>query len=144
MIQDNTNPKTVFGKVLKQLVTIKLQDLLACSFAFTKLLFKGVLVQTKAKVLTTSVGSIKSRQRTKRAYAAKTPKLLVKVDKAFTQAILNTRAKVNVITRAATDELGLLVCTNLLLALKAVLGDTWVFDKACEDVEIDIRKVVNH
>jgi hypothetical protein len=44
MIQDNTNLKTVFGKVLKQLVTIKLQDLLAYSFAFTKLLFKGVPV----------------------------------------------------------------------------------------------------
>jgi hypothetical protein len=84
LIQDNTNLETVFGKVLKQLVTIKLQDLLACSFAFTKLLFKGVLVQTKAKVLTASVRSIRLRQRTKRAYAAKTLKLLVKVDKAPT------------------------------------------------------------
>jgi hypothetical protein len=84
IIQDNTNLETVFGKVLKQLVTIKLQDLLACSSAFTKLLFKGVLVQTEAKVLTVSVGSIRSRQRTKRAYAAKTLKLLVKVNKAPT------------------------------------------------------------
>jgi hypothetical protein len=144
MIQDNTDPETVFGKVLKQLVTIKLQDLLACSFAFTKLLFKGVLVQTKAKVLTTNVGSIRSRQRTKKAYATKTPKLLVKVDRALTQAMLDTRAKVNVITKAAADKLGLLVCTDLLLALKAVSGDTRVFDRACEDVEIDIKEVVNH
>jgi hypothetical protein len=144
IIQDNIDPETVFGKVLKQLVTIKLQDLLACSLAFTKLLFKGVLVQTEAEVLTASVGSIRSRQRTKRAYAAKTPKLLVKVNRAPTQAMLDTRAKVNVITRAAADKLGLLVCTDLLLALKAVSGDTQVFNRACEDVEIDIRGVVNH
>jgi hypothetical protein len=58
--------------------------------------------------------------------------------------MLNTRAKVNVITKAVADELGLLVCIDLLLALKAVSRDTWVFDRACEDVEINIRKVVNH
>jgi hypothetical protein len=60
------------------------------------------------------------------------------------QAILNTKAKVNVIKRAAADELRLLVCTNLLLALKAVLGDTRVFDKVYENVEIDIKGVVNY
>jgi hypothetical protein len=38
--------------------------------------------------------------------------------------MLNTRAKVNVITKAAIDKLRLLVCTDLLLVLKAVLGDT--------------------
>ena len=58
--------------------------------------------------------------------------------------MLDTRAKVNVITRATADKLGLLVCTNLLLVLKAVLRDTRVFDRACENVEIDIRGVVNH
>ena len=58
--------------------------------------------------------------------------------------MLNTRAKVNVITKAAINELGLLVCTDLLLALKAVSGDTRVFDRAYEDVEINIRGVVNH
>jgi len=65
IIKDVTNAKAVFDKVIKQLVTIKLQDLLAYSLAFTKLLFRSVLVQTQAEVLTASVGSIKSRQRTK-------------------------------------------------------------------------------
>jgi hypothetical protein len=65
IIRDVINAEAVFNKVIKQLVTIKLQDLLACSFAFTKLLFKSVPVQTQAKVLTISVRSIKSRQRTK-------------------------------------------------------------------------------
>jgi hypothetical protein len=58
--------------------------------------------------------------------------------------MLNTGAKVNVITRAAADGPGLLVYIDLLLALKAVSGDTWVFNKACEDVEIDIKGVVNY
>ena len=44
IIKDATNTKAVFDKVIKQLVTIKLQDLLACSLAFTKLLFKTIPV----------------------------------------------------------------------------------------------------
>jgi hypothetical protein len=58
--------------------------------------------------------------------------------------MLNTRAKVNVIERAVADKLGLLVYINLLLALKAVLRDTRVFDKACENIEINIKGVVNY
>ena len=65
IIRDATNAKAVFDRVIKQLVIIKLQDLLACSLAFTKLLFKTVLVQAKAEVLTISIRLIKSKQRTK-------------------------------------------------------------------------------
>jgi hypothetical protein len=39
------------------------------------------------------------------------------------QTILNTKAKVNVITKAIANKLGLLVYTNLLLVLKAILKD---------------------
>jgi hypothetical protein len=144
IIKDATDAEAVFDEVIKQLVTIKLQDLLACSLAFTKLLFRSVPVQTQAKVLTASIGSIKSRQRTEQAYTAKTPKLLVKVNRLPMQAMLNTRAEVNVITKAAANELRLLVCTDLLLALKAVSGDTRVFDRACEDVKINIKGIVNY
>jgi hypothetical protein len=103
-----------------------------------------VLVQTKAEVLTASVRLIRLKQRTEQAYVTKTLKLLVKVNRLPTQAMLDTRAKVNVITKAVANELRLLVCTDLLLALKAVLRDTQVFDKAYEDVEINIRSVVNY
>jgi hypothetical protein len=51
-------------------------------------------------------------------------KLLVKVNKALMQVMLNTKAKVNVITKAIVNELRLLVYTNLLLVLKAILEDT--------------------
>ena len=59
VLQDATDPEAVFDKVMKQLVTIKLQDLLACSLTFAKLLFRTVPVQTEAEVLTASVGSIR-------------------------------------------------------------------------------------
>ena len=49
--------EAVFSEVIKQLVTIKLQDLLACSPTFTKLLFKGVSIRGEAEVPTASVGS---------------------------------------------------------------------------------------
>ena len=58
--------------------------------------------------------------------------------------MLDTKAKVNVIKRAVVNKLGLLVCTNLFLVLKAVLRDTRVFDRACEDVEINIKGVINY
>jgi len=58
--------------------------------------------------------------------------------------MLNTKAKVNVIEKAVVNELRLLVCTNLFLVLKAVLGDTRVFNKACEDVKINIKGIVNY
>jgi hypothetical protein len=58
--------------------------------------------------------------------------------------MLNTRAKVNVITRAAANKLRLLVCTNFFLALKAVSRDTRVFNKAYEDIKINIKGVVNY
>jgi len=144
VIKETTDPEAVFDEVIKQPVTIKLQDLLACSPTFAKLLFKGVSIREAADVPAASVGSVGVRHRKEKTYAAKTPKLLVKVDGAPTRAMLDTGAEVNVITRAAADELGLPVRTDLLLALKAVSGDTRVFDGACEDVEIDIGGVVNH
>ena len=58
--------------------------------------------------------------------------------------MLDTRAEVNVITRLAAEELGLPICMDILLALKAISRDTRVFDGAYEDVEIDIRGVLNY
>jgi hypothetical protein len=145
IIKENTNPEAVFDEVMKQPVTIKLQDLLACSPTFAKLLFKGVTIpKEEISMPSAKVGSIGLRHREEKTYAAKTPKLSVKVDGTSTKAMLDTGAEVNVITRSAAEELGLPVRTDLLLALKAVSGDTRAFDGACEDVEIDIGGVINY
>ena len=58
--------------------------------------------------------------------------------------MLDTRAKVNIIKRAKVNKLRLLVYINLLLVLKAVLRETRVFNKACKDVEINIKGIVNY
>jgi hypothetical protein len=146
IIKENTNPETVFDEVMKQPVTIKLQDLLACSPTFAKLLFKDMTMpKEEISMPSAKVGSIGLCHRhQEKTYTAKTSKLSVKVDGTTTQAMLDTGAKVNVITCSAAEELSLPICTDLLLALKAVSGDTQVFDRACEDVEIDIGGVVNH
>ena len=57
---------------------------------------------------------------------------------------MDTKAEVNVITQAAANKLGLPIRTDLLLVLKAVSRDTRVFNRAYEDVEIDIKGVVNY
>jgi len=88
------------------------------------LLFKGVSIREAADVPAASIRSVGVWHRKEKTYAAKTPKLLVKVDGAPTRAMLDTGAEVNVITRAVADELGLPVRTDLLLALKAVSRDT--------------------
>ena len=62
----------------------------------------------------------------------------------FTQVMLNTKAKVNVIKKVVVNKLKLLVCINLFLVLKAVLKDTRVFNKACENVKINIKGIINY
>ena len=59
VIKETTDLEAVFDEVIKQLVTIKLQDLLACSPTFTKLLFKGVSIREAADVPAASVGSVR-------------------------------------------------------------------------------------
>ena len=62
----------------------------------------------------------------------------------LTQAMLDTRTKINVIKKVVVNKLKLLVCINLFLVLKAVLKDTRVFDKAWKDVKINIKSIVNY
>jgi hypothetical protein len=49
IIQDTTGPEAVFDKVIKQLVTIKLQDLLACSPTFANCFSKVYLYKQKRR-----------------------------------------------------------------------------------------------
>jgi len=58
--------------------------------------------------------------------------------------MLNTKAKVNIITKAVTNKLRLLVCTNLYLILKAILKNIKVFNKAYKNIKINIKSIVNY
>jgi hypothetical protein len=55
----------------------------------------------------------------------------------------NSGAEVNVMTRALADRAGLTVRTNLMLALKTVLGERRKFDGAYEDVEVSVGNISN-
>ena len=67
------------------------------------------------------VGATALRQ-VERTYAAATPKIRVKIGNAIVDAMLDSGAEVNVMTRSLADKAGLTVRTNLMLALKTVSG----------------------
>ena len=58
--------------------------------------------------------------------------------------MLDSGAEVNVITRKMADALNLLVWTDMILALRVITSDSRRFDGVCEDVEVDIGRVVNY
>jgi hypothetical protein len=94
---------------------------------FTKLLFKDrISLKEEISISSAKVSFIRLCQKHRnqeRIYAAKTSKLSVKVDRTTIQTMLNTKAEVNVIICSAAEELDLSICTDLLLALKAVSRD---------------------
>ena len=60
VIKESVDPEAIFDEVMKQPVTIKLQDLLACSPTFAKLLFKGATIpREEISMPSTEVGSIR-------------------------------------------------------------------------------------
>jgi aspartyl protease len=78
-----------------------------------------------------------------RTYAAATLKIHVKIRGIYVNAMLDSGAEVNVMTRALADRAGLTVRTNLALALKTVSGERRKFDGACEEVDISIGGISN-
>src|SRR5271168_764587 len=76
-------------------------------------------------------------------YIATTLKVYIKVGNIYIDAMLNSSAEVNVITRLLIDRARLTVQTNLMLALKTVLGDIRKFNRACKDIEVSISSISN-
>ena len=72
-----------------------------------------------------------------------TPKVKVRLGDVVVDAMLDTRAKVNVITKELADQAGLTVRTNVQIEIKAVSGGLSKFARVCEDVEVNIRGIVN-
>ena len=76
-------------------------------------------------------------------FVAATPKVQVKVGSTYIDAMLDNRAKVNVITRLLVDKARLTIQTNLILVLKTISRDIRKFDEACKDIDISIRDITN-
>ena len=106
-----------------------------------KLMFKGILRKDE-DIAVAKIGSTKA-QRIKRTYAASTPKVCVRISNIFIDAILDSSTEVNIITRSLADKARLTIQTNLILALKTVLGDIRKFDRAYKDIEVSIGGISN-
>ena len=135
----------VFDEVMGQKVEIRMKDLLVCSKPFWDLMFKGAIRNDKNKeaeedVQAVSIGGLTLGEW---AYAASTPKVKVRLGDVVVDAMLDTGAEVNVMTKALADRAGLTVRTNVRMGMKAVSGRLSKFAGVCEDVEVNIGGIVN-
>ena len=106
-------------------------------------MFKGIPKKDNEEGMAVAKVGNASLRRNEQTYAAATPKARVKIGNVTVDAMLDSGAEVNVMTRSLADMAGLTVRTNLMLALKSVSGDTKRFDGACEDVEVSIGGINN-
>jgi predicted aspartyl protease len=67
----------------------------------------------------------------------------VKIGDLIMEALLDTEAEVNVITRALANHVNLPIWINIQLTLKTVSGKKRSFDEACEEVEVSIGNIKN-
>ena len=72
-----------------------------------------------------------------------TPKVKVRLGDVVVDAMLDTRAEVNVITKGLVDQASLTIRTNVQMRIKAILERLSKFARVCEDVEVNIRGIVN-
>ena len=127
-----------------QKVEIRVKDLLACSKPFWDLMFKGTpKEEPKGQEKEAPVVSIGGLALSEWSYAASTPKIKVKLGNVSVDAMLDTGAEVNVMSKALADKAGLTVRTNVRMGMKAVSGGLSKFAGVCEDVEVNIGGLVN-
>ena len=70
-------------------------------------------------------------------------KACIKVRNIYIDAMLNSSAEVNVITKSLVDRARLTIQTNLILALKTVLENIRKFNRAYKDIEVSISGISN-
>ena len=111
------------------------------SKSLIKLMFKGIPKKSN-DIVVANIGNVVMR-RDEQTFAATTPKVQVKVRSTYIDAMLDSRVEVNIITRSLANKARLTMWTNLILALKTILGDIRKFDGACEDIDISIGGITN-
>ena len=117
---------------------------MACSKPFWDLMFKGTpKEESKGQEKEALVVSIGRLALSEWSYIASMPKIKVKLGNVNVDTMLDTRAEVNVISKALADKAGLMVRTNVRMGMKIVLGGLSKFASMCEDVEVNIGGLVN-
>src|SRR5438045_4735747 len=133
----------VFNDVMGQKVEIHMKDLLACSKPFWDLMFKGSVKDEKGTELAVPMVSVNGLMLSEWSYVASTLKIKVKLGNVSVDAMLNTGAEVNIMSKALADRAGLMVRMNVQMGMKAVLGGLSKFAGVCKDVEVNIGGMVN-
>src|SRR5438045_9288195 len=112
----------VVDDVMGQKVEICMKDLLACLKPFWDLMFKGTVKDEKDMELAIPMVSVNGLALNEWSYVASTPKIKVKLGNVSVDAMLDTGAEVNVMSKTLADRAGLMVRTNVRMGRKAVLG----------------------
>src|SRR5438045_4940344 len=133
----------VFDDVMGQKVEIHMKDLLACSKPFWDLMFKGSAKDEKGTESVAPMVLVNGLALSEWSYVASMLKIKVKMGNVSIDAMLNTSAEVNIMSKALADRAGLMVRTNVQMGMKAVLGGLSKFMGMCEDVEVNIGGLVN-
>src|SRR5438045_7624605 len=127
----------VFDDVMEQKVEIHMKDLLACSKPFWDLMFKGSAKDEKGTESAVPMVLVNRLALNEWSYVASMPKIKVKLGNVSIDAMLDTGAEVNVMSKALADRAGLMVRMNVWMGMKAVLGGL------SKDVEVNIGGLVN-
>jgi hypothetical protein len=76
-------------------------------------------------------------------YTMKSPQIVVNLGgEALVQALLNTRAKINIIMLDIAQEAGLAMHHNPKLVLVSHTGNTQGFVGVCENVEVQVGRII--
>ena len=141
-LKEKANTEDLLNEIMDQRISICLRDIITSLDSLKKLMFKGILKKINKETPVAKVGNI-AMQKSYKEYAAKTSKIRVKIRDIVVDAMLDTSAEVNVMTKALANKAGLTVQTDLLLSLKTVSGEMRRFDGACEDVDVTISGLTN-
>jgi hypothetical protein len=104
-------------------------------------MFKGTVWNNKRKEAQAVL--VSRLTLSKLTYAASTLKVRVKIRDVVMDGMLDTRAEVNIITKALADLARLTVWTNVQLGIKVVSRALRRFAGVYEDVEVNISSIVN-
>ena len=142
-LKEKSSTENLLEEIMDQRVSVRLRDIMTSSESLMKLMLKVIPKKDNEEgIVVAKVGNA-LLQRNKQTYIVATPKARVKIGNVTVDAMLDSGAEVNVMTRSLVDIARLTVWTNLILALKLVLGDTKRFDRAYEDVEVSIGGINN-
>ena len=72
-----------------------------------------------------------------------TPKVKVRLRDVVVDMMLDTRAKLNIITKDLADQARLTVRTNIQIRIKAILRNLSKFVRVCKNIEVNIKSIVN-